>query len=56
MPIYPWTKEGAILITKAARYVAPAVIAVWGITVGYLVRKWREKRKADKESRVNEQR
>ena len=27
MPIYLWTKQSAVLITKAARYVVPAVIA-----------------------------
>ena len=37
MPIYLWTKQSAILITKAARYVVPAVIAAGGFIGGYIV-------------------
>ncbi|MHC4143734.1 MAG: hypothetical protein ACYSWW_15575 [Planctomycetota bacterium] len=37
MPIYLWTKQGALLITKAARYVLPAVIATGAFFGGYIV-------------------
>lgn len=36
MPIYPWTKQSAILITKAARYIVPAIIAVAGAAAGFI--------------------
>lgn len=35
MPIYLWTKQSAVLITKAARYIVPAVIAAAG-TAGFI--------------------
>lgn len=36
MPIYPWTKNRAVLITKAARYIVPAVIAAAGAAAGFI--------------------
>jgi len=36
MPIYFWTKEGAWLITKAARYVWPPIIAIGGAVGGFV--------------------
>lgn len=37
MPIYPWPKAGAILITKAARYVVPAAIGAAGAAIGAFI-------------------
>ena len=45
MPIYMWTKEGAILITKAARYVVPAVLAAGGAVFGFLLGRRRKDEK-----------
>ena len=36
MPIYLWTKQSAVLITKAARYIVPAVIAAAGTDAGFI--------------------
>lgn len=36
MPIHPWTKQRAILITKTARYIVPAVIAAVGAAAGFI--------------------
>jgi hypothetical protein len=45
MPVYFWNKQNAILITKVARVVVPAVIAAGGVVIGWLVGKWRKKEK-----------
>lgn len=50
MPIHMWTKEGAILITKAARYVVPAVIGATGAVIGFLVGTRREKERVTKKA------
>jgi len=36
MPIHFWTKELAILITKKARVVIPAIIAAGGFVGGFI--------------------
>ncbi len=37
MPIYLWKKQNAVLITKAARYVVPIIIAAAGTAGGYIM-------------------
>jgi len=49
MPIYIWTKQSAVLITKAARYVVPVVIAAAGAAVVFIVDIFRKKDKRQKE-------
>jgi len=44
MPIYRWTKQNAVLITKAARYIVPAVIAAMGAVVGVIVNRFTGKK------------
>jgi hypothetical protein len=46
MPIYtsgPWRKANAILLTGAARYIAPAVVATVAAVAEYLVGRWYKK-------------
>lgn len=50
MPIYFWTKEFAILITKKMRYVLPAIIAGIGAVGGYILGS--KKKKTDKKRKV----
>ncbi len=45
MPIFIWWKQSAILITKAARYIVPAVIATAGAVAGFFAGKRRQRRK-----------
>ena len=37
MPVFIWWKQGAILITKKARYIMPAVIAAAGAVAGWFL-------------------
>ena len=46
MPIY-WWGNGAILLTKAARYIVPAVFAAAGAVVGYFTGKRRKREEGD---------
>ena len=48
MPIFilgKWWKAGAILLTKAARYIVPAAIAATGAVAGFFVGRGRKKGK-----------
>lgn len=56
MPVYIWTKELAILITKKARYYIPAIIAAGG-AVGGFIAGWftRKKTKAQQRQRTAKQ-
>jgi hypothetical protein len=51
MPIHFWTKELAILLTKKARYIWPAVIAAAGAVGGFLAGRWYKKGKGGKDER-----
>ena len=45
MPIYRWPKESAWLITKAARYAWPALIAAGGAVIGFFTGRASKKKK-----------
>jgi hypothetical protein len=45
MPIFIWWEQSAILITKEARYIVPAVIATAGAVAGFFVGKREQRRK-----------
>ncbi len=47
MPIFIW-KNGAVLVTKAARYIVPAIIAVAGAVAGFFAGARRKKGKGAK--------
>jgi len=52
MPIYFWTKQAAILLTKKARYIWPAVIATAGAVAGIFAGGWHKKGKGGKGERA----
>ena len=53
MPIYPWPKQAAILLTKKARYIWPAVIVAAGAVAGFFAGKlWPKRGKGGKGERA----
>jgi len=52
MPIFFWTKQAAILLTKKARYIWPAVIAAAGAVAGFFAGRRRKKGKGSKGERA----
>lgn len=52
MPIFIWWKQSAILITKAARYIVPAVIASAGAVAGFFAGKRAKRGKGRKGERA----
>jgi hypothetical protein len=51
MPIVIW-KNGAILIYKAAKYIAPLILTAGGAVVGFFVGRRRKKGKGGKGERA----
>ena len=49
MPVFIWWKQGAILITKAAKYVVPGVIAGVGAIIGFIAGRKRKRGKEQKQ-------
>jgi len=51
MPVFIWRKAGAVLLTKAAKYIVPAIIAaagaVAGAVAGFFAGKRRKRKKGD---------